>query len=258
MVLALWSPKGGVGTSVLAAAVALAVARDVAARDVAAREARARDVVAREARARHTVAGVRLADLTGDLPAVLGLGADPVLGLGDWLAVGPEAPGEALDRLVVEVAAGVGLLPLGTPPDAAPGEAGAALAVVLRDGPCPAVVDCGTASTPAVRALVETADVSVAVLRPCYLALRRAVHSPLLDTTLGVAVVEEEGRALGTKEVSEVLDRPVLARVPVRGDVARAVDAGVLTTRLPQALERPALRLAARAGLLPTRRGAAA
>lgn len=237
MLLALWSPKGGSGTSVFAAAVALAVARQSAV---------------------ESAGGIRLADLTGDQPAVLGLGADPVLGLGDWLAVGPEAPGEALDRLVVEVASGCALLPYGTARPAARAEAGAALAVVLRDGPWPVVAECGTALDPAVRACAELADVTVAVLRPCYLALRRAVHSPLLAHTRGVVVVEEPGRALGAREVTEVLDLPVLARVPARLEIGRAVDAGVLPTRLPTALARPALQLASRIGLLPSRRGAAA
>ena len=248
MLLALWSPKGGVGTSVLAAAVALATARE-------GREGR-------DGREGERSTGVRLADLAGDLPAVLGLGADPVLGLGDWLAAGPEAPGEALDRLMVEVAAGVGLLPFGTGapdtrPDARP-EAGAALAVVLRDGTWPVVVDCGAGVDPAVRACAELADATVAVLRPCYLALRRAVHSPLLASTGGVVVVEEPGRVLGTKEVTEVLDLPVIARIPMREEISRAVDAGVLTTRLPNALARPARQLATRVGILPARRGAAA
>lgn len=233
MLLALWSPKGGSGTSVLAAAVALAAARE-------------------------SEPGVRLADLTGDQPAVLGLGADPVLGLGDWLAVGPEAPGEAIDRLAVEVVAGCTLLPYGTARPDAGAESGAALAVVLRDGPWPVVADCGTALTPAVRACAELADATVAVLRPCYLALRRAVHSPLLAHTRGVVVVEEQGRALGVKEVTEVLDLPILAKVAPRIEIARSVDAGVMTTRLPTALSRPALQLAGRVGLLPSRRGAAA
>jgi hypothetical protein len=238
VLLALWSPKGGSGTSVVAAAVALAVARESAASGEG-----------------H---GVRLADLTGDQPAVLGLGADPVLGLGDWLAVGPEAPGEAIDRLQVEVAGHCSLLPYGTARPDARAEAGAALAVVLRHGPWRVVADCGTAPDPAVQACVEVADVTVAVLRPCYLALRRAVHSPLLAHTRGVVVVEESGRALGVKEVTEVLDLPVLARIPSRIEIARAVDAGVMTTRLPSALARPALQLAGRVGLLPSRRGAAA
>lgn len=244
MLLALWSPKGGAGTSVLAAAVALATARE-ADRGVDRGPSRGEQ-------------GIRLADLAGDLPAVLGLGADPVLGLGDWLAAGPEAPGEALDRLVVDVAAGVGLLPLGSARPDSRAEAGAALAVVLRDGAWPVVADCGAGREPAVRACAELADSTVAVLRPCYVALRRAVHSPLLASTIGVVVVEEPGRALGTKEVAEVLDLPVLARIPVRDEVSRAVDAGILTTRLPNALARPARQLATRVGILPARRGAAA
>ena len=55
-----------------------------------------------------------------------------------------------------------------------------------------------------------------------------------------------------------MLDLPVLARVPLRDDISRAVDAGVITTRLPNALARPARQLAGRIGLLPARRGAAA
>ncbi|MFN8027597.1 MAG: hypothetical protein U0W40_14935 [Acidimicrobiia bacterium] len=247
MLLTLWSPKGGSGTSVFAAAVALAIARETVAREPGGRGV-----------ALEPAAAVRLADLTGDQPAVLGLGADPALGLSDWMAVGPEAPGEALDRMAVEVAAGCALLPFGAAATEARAEAGAALAVVLRDSPGPVVADCGTATPAAVRACAELADVTVAVLRPCYLALRRAVHSPLLAHTRGVVIVEESGRALGAREVTEVLDLPVLARVPQRIEIARAVDAGVVTTRLPTALARPALQLAGRAGLLPARRGAAA
>lgn len=236
MLIALWSPKGGSGTSVLAAACALVLARDGD--------------------------GARLADLAGDQPAIFGLAADPETGLGDWLAAGPEAPADALERLAVAAAPGVILVPRGstdralTPVPAA--EAGAALAVALRDGPVPTVVDAGGASGPASRAMVEVADVSVVVLRGCYLALRRAVHSPLLPRATGVALVEELGRSLGSPEVRDVLDRPVLTRVPVRPAVARAVDAGVLAARLPDALARPAARLLARVGLIADRRGEAA
>jgi hypothetical protein len=236
LLFALWSPKGGSGTSVVAAACALVLARDAA--------------------------GARLADLGGDQPAIFGLAADPETGIVDWLAAGPEAPADALERLAVTVAPGVALVPRGTADRAlAPlpaAETGAALAVALRDGPVPTVVDAGTAAAPAARALVEVADVSVVVLRGCYLALRRAVHSPLLARAAGVVLVEEAGRSLGPSEVRDVLDRPVLARVPVRAPVARAVDAGVLAARLPDALTRPAARLLARVGLRTERRGEAA
>jgi hypothetical protein len=236
MLLALWSPKGGAGTSVLAAACALVLAR--------------------------RADGARLADLAGDQPAIFALSSEPATGLGDWLAAGPEAPADALERLTVVAAPGIALLPRGSadralaPPAAA--EAGAALAVALRDGPVPTIVDAGSASTPAGRALVEVADASVVVLRGCYLGLRRAVHSPLLPRSAGTVLVEEQGRSLGAAELTDVLDRPVLARVPARASIARAVDAGVLSARLPDALARPAARLLTRLQLIADRRGEAA
>jgi MinD-like ATPase involved in chromosome partitioning or flagellar assembly len=234
MLFALWSPKGGSGTSVLAAACSVVLGRH---------------------------GGARLADLAGDQPAIFGLSADPPTGLADWLAAGPEAPTEALERLAVEVAPDVVLLPRGAgerslAPVAA-AEAGAALAVALRDGPVPTVLDLGTATSPAGRALVEVADAAVVVVRGCYLALRRAVHSPALARTAGVVLVQELGRSLGATEIADVLDRRVLARVPVRVPVARAVDAGVLATRLPEALARPAADVLGRLGLLPARGRAA-
>ena len=78
MLIALWSATGGSGTSVFTAACAL--------------------VLARQARDAGLATGVRVADLAGDLPAVFGLGADPDVGLADWLDAGAEAPTEALDR----------------------------------------------------------------------------------------------------------------------------------------------------------------
>jgi hypothetical protein len=236
MLLALWSPKGGSGTSVLAAACALVLAR--------------------------RAEGARLADLAGDQPAIFALASEPATGIGDWLAAGPEAPPDALERLGVAAAPGITLLPRGSvdralaPQPAA--EAGAALAVALRDGPVPTIVDAGSAVAPASRALVEIADASVAVLRGCYLGLRRAVHSPLLPRAVGTVLVEEQGRSLGAVELTDVLDQPVLARIPARASVARAVDAGVLAARLPDALARPTARLLTRLGLLADRRGEAA
>jgi hypothetical protein len=236
VLLALWSPKGGSGTSVMVAACALVLARDAA--------------------------GARIADMAGDQPAIFGLAAEPDTGLGDWLATGPAAPPDALDRLAVTVAPGIALVPRGsTDRTLAPlpaAESGAALAVALRDGSVPTVVDAGAASTPAARALVEVADASVIVLRGCYLALRRAVHSPLTGRCAGIVLIEEQGRSLGPSEVRDVVDRPVIARVPVRPAIARSVDAGVLAARLPDALARSAARLLARVGLGNEQRGAAA
>jgi len=242
VLIALWSATGGSGTSVFTAACAL--------------------VLARHGRETGHAAGVRVADLAGDLPAVFGLGADPDVGLADWLDAGAEAPTEALDRLVTEVAAGVALLPRGRGSRVATSlpapENGAALAVALSHGSSPVLVDCGTAREPATAAVVEVADVAVVVLRGCYLALRRAVHAPPLEHTAGVVLLDEPGRSLGAKEIAEVLDLPVLARVPVKDEIARAVDAGVLPARLPQPLARAATDAVRRIGLLGGRRGEAA
>jgi hypothetical protein len=233
--LTIWSPKGGSGTSVFAAACTLVLAR---------------------------VSGARLVDLGGDQPAIFGLGHDPARGVGDWLDAGPGAPTDALERLAVEAAPGASLIPCGEDPAAlAPrpaAEAGAALAVALRDGPVPTLVDAGTASTAASRALLEVSDVSLVVVRGCYLTLRRAVRHPVLGRASGIVVVEEPGRAIGSREIADVLGRPVIARVPARDAIARAVDAGVFPARLPDAISRPAAAALRAVGLLVHPRGAAA
>jgi cellulose biosynthesis protein BcsQ len=233
--LTIWSSKGGSGTSVFTAAGALVLARGP---------------------------GVRLVDLGGDQPAIFGLGAEPRTGVLDWLEAGPGAPTDGLDRLAIEAAPGVALIPRGEEPTAlAPrpaAEAGAALAVALRDGPTPTLVDAGTADAPAARALLEVSDATILVVRGCYLALRRSVRHPALARAAGIVVLEEPGRAIGAREIADVLGRPVIARVPSRDSVARAVDAGVLAHRLPDVLARPAETALRAVGLLWDQRGAVA
>jgi len=214
VLLALWSPKGGSGTSVVAAALAL----------VAAERGES-----------------RLADLGGDQPAILGLPPTPAPaagadGLAGWLSAGPSAPTEWLDDLAAPVVPGLSVLIRGSGAlEAATAEAGAALATALRDG-YTTVLDAGACGAPPVRAAVEVADVALMVIRPCYLALRRAVADPRLEHSYGAILVEEPGRALGAADVAAVLGRPVVGRFPVRAEIARAVDAGVLRDRLPAAL----------------------
>lgn len=212
MLIALWSPKGGSGTSVSAAALALVCA-------------------AREE--------TRLADFAGDQPAILGL--PPLTApatLVDWLAAGPQAASEWLEELAVPVVPGLSLLPGGPATRAAPPESGAALAVALRDGGT-TVVDVGSGedeSDGAGRAVVDVADTALMVIRPCYLALRRAVADPRLGSSAGAVLVEDAGRALDADDIAAVLGLPVVGRFPVRPEIARAVDAGVLRDQLPAPL----------------------
>ncbi len=221
MLLALWSPKGGSGTSVVAAAMALVSA-------------------GREE--------TRLADLGGDQPAILGLplppssslAAGPSEGLVGWLAAGPSTPTEWLDEMSVPVVPGLALLPRGFDigADRLPEEAGAALAVGLRDGGF-AVLDAGSSRGSdhgAAFAAIEVADAALLVIRPCYLALRRAVADGRLARSGGAILVEDSGRALDAADVAAVLGVPVVGRIPVRAEIARAVDAGVLRDRLPNPL----------------------
>jgi len=218
VLIACWSAKGGSGTSVIAAALAL--------------------LLARSPEAPH---GVVLADVAGDLPAVLGL-PHPTAGLGlaDWLEAAAGVPKDALGRLEQPVGAGLVLLPwCGKGPGATAPRAGdrngaGALASALAADDRPVVVDCGSCVCDTGMAIADAADVSLLVLRPCYLALRRALASAPRPS--GVVLVAEPGRALGRRDVEDVLGSKVMAEAPWMPEVARAVDAGLLSSRLPRGL----------------------
>ena len=191
--------------------------------------------------ARRGVEGVRLADLDGDQPSILGLAADPPTGLREWLGVGVDAPVDALERLGLPATHGVTLLPSGRDDlTDVPPEVGAALGVALREHPAPTIVDVGVPEAAPLEALLDVADATILVVRGCYLALRRAVRMAPTARATGVVLVEESGRALGARDVADVLGLPVLATVSVRSSVARVVDAGVFPVRLPDALAKPA------------------
>jgi MinD-like ATPase involved in chromosome partitioning or flagellar assembly len=216
MLVACWSPKGGSGTTVVACSLAALLARTAP-----------------------PGTGVVLADLAGDVPAVVGIPTAGGPGLAQWLSAGPDVGVGALARLEVEVGAGLRLLPWGRP---APGlEASVAgrveaLAAALADDPRAVVADCGSAAGGAGLALAAGAALSLLVLRPCYLALQRALAAPLRPS--GVVLVKEPGRAVGRRDVEDVLGVPVRAEVEVDPSVSRAVDAGLQLRRLPRALER--------------------
>src|SRR5438874_1348327 len=184
LLYACWSPKGGSGTTVVAAALGVLLARAAP-------------------------SGALLADLAGDLPTALGLTVPPTgIGLADWLAAGPDVPDDALARLEVDAGARLRLLPWRGghgAPVTEPGR-GAALAAALSRDPRAVVVDCGTAGTDAGLAVAASATVSLLVIRPCYLALRRALEAPLRPS--GVVLVAEEGRSLGRADVADVLGGP--------------------------------------------------
>ncbi len=208
-----WSAKGGVGTSVVAAALALTTAR-------------------------HTP--TTLIDLGGDAPAALGLGTPTGPGVGEWWAT-PHATGEALHSLAEHAADNLHLVHTGTLPKLITELHAERLALAAASDPRVAVIiDAGPGVPHEV--LHRCARASLIVARPCYLGLRRATSTAHLAT--GVVLITEPGRALGSHDVTASLGVPVVAEVPWDPAVARAVDAGLLASRVPMSLQRPLSRLA--------------
>jgi len=93
-------------------------------------------------------------------------------------------------------------------------------------------------------------------VRGCYLALRRAVQHAAMAETEGAILIDEHGRSLGAHDVEDVLGVPVLTTITARTSTARAVDAGVLVSRLPDSLGRPLHHALRRSGWFDDERAA--
>ncbi len=219
MIIWYWSVKGGVGTSVVAAATAIRLASED------------RDTT--------------LVDLCGDQPALLGMtaGAMPAEpGIGDWVAAGDGVAADAIGRLVEDVAPGLRLLRRGTQSPLATGASAGedkrprlllALDVLARTGPV--VVDAGL-DPAGLRSAAGGPDRPVCVLRSCYLALTRAQQ--VAGPYERVVLVEEPGRALRSRDVCAAVGASHVERVSWDPRVARSVDAGTIVSMLPPPLRR--------------------
>ena len=209
--LCFWSAKGGAGCSVTAATVAVLAAERI---------------------------DTLLVDLDGDQAAVLGLATREGPGLGDWLSRSELPPPDALARLERPVSDRLRLLAVQPPSGArsfVPGRPRVELlAHLLAADHRLVVVDLGRCA-PRWEPVIGAARSRILVTRLCYLALRAAADGPM---PTGVVVVAEAGRALSCGDVTAVTDAPVVARVPVDPAVARVVDAGLLTGRVPRPLRR--------------------
>ena len=206
MLIAYWAAKGGSGATVLAAAHALVAGAH-----------------------RPTLA----VDLDGDLARVLGVD-DPATGVAQWLSAGAAVPADAVDRIAVPVTANLHLV--GRGPGPLPHGRADVLAGLLASTPRTVVVDCGTRPGAAARTIARAADRSVLVMRSCYLAVRRQQALGMGPTE--IALVREPHRALGADDLSAALGAPVRTTVPFDPAISRAVDAGLLRSRMPRALAR--------------------
>lgn len=216
MAALLWSLKGGSGCSVTSAVLAI--------------HWRGLDP-----------GGVVLVDLCGDQPPILGWADSPAPGLTDW-AEAEEPPPDGLARLVQEVSPGLGLLAIGhsgwdSVTD--PADRGARAGEELRRYPSRVVIDAGCIAGTGprqefVEALARHAHQSVLVTKACYLALRRMSQVPLAPSKL--VLLQERGRALRTADVEAAVGVRVAAQVELDPAISRAVDAGLLGSRVPRGL----------------------
>jgi hypothetical protein len=206
-----WSAKGGSGTTVIAAALALVLSQRSA---------------------------TTVVDLAGDLPAALGIAEPGGPGVREWMA-SPTADTPALDRLHVPVSDSLQLLPRGSAQPIVERWTDLAAALAQRT----TVIDAGTGIPPA--ALLAAADHNLLVTRPCYLALRLAAASGVQPS--GIVLVGEPGRALTARDIERAVGAPVVAELHYDPAVARAVDAGLLAARLPATLAHALMRALKRA-----------
>lgn len=208
MLVVCWSPKGGSGTSVVTAALGIAAARGP--------------------ESSPTI----IVDLDGDMPSIFGM-AEPAIGVSEWIS---QPSTHELDDLLVESASNLHILPRGSAqlPDARSGAwSRLGLELAGRSASGTTVVVDG-AYGPVPHSWEHHLTHSVLVVRPCYLALRRArTGASTFDT---VVAVIEPNRVLTSDDIASVLGAPVAATIPVTSDIARRVDAGVLFQRPPAQL----------------------
>lgn len=85
------------------------------------------------------------------------------------------------------------------------------------------VIDRGTNTTPVGDAR------NIFVTRKCYLSLRKTIK--LKHEYEGIIVVDEADRALTVKDVSNVVNLPIVGTVAYNPALSRSVDAGLLVQR---------------------------
>ena len=208
-----FSTSGGVGASTVSAALALRRSDD---------------------------APTLLVDLRGDQLALLGLSDEPRPGLGDWLAAGDDVDTDALRQLEVPVAAGLSLLPAGSGSQQSASRT-AALAHALSGSSRSVVIDAGTTRGELWGQLGAVASDRILVTKACYLGLRRLRDCDIEPTA--VVLFREAGRALAPALVREHVDAPIVGTMAYDPAVSRAIDAGLLTRRVPRTLRSAVRRI---------------
>ncbi len=226
MITTCWAVKGGSGTTVVAAGLAVTAAK------------RKRSALDGD----HDGGGKALIiDLKTDVAAVMGLTlSSTALGLSDWMCADESVEPSALLRLVHPTSRDVSVLCFGNvshPFEAVDGDRLRDGLRVLSEHFAEIVIDVGTETDSMIgRTCIEMADRSLLVVRPCYLSLRLAIESTL--PAHACVVVSTDGRTLDRHDVAAVLGIPVAAQLPFDHEIARLVDSGLFGQRVPRSVDR--------------------
>jgi hypothetical protein len=211
--LAVWSPKGGSGTSVAAAVLAISLSEHG-----------------------QTV----LVDASGDQPAIFGM-SRPSVGFAAWAAGGVDAAPAGLARLAVPVTQSLSMVALGESTEPA---ARVSVDQIRLAFPAQAVVvdlGCLLSKDDLMANIAGEAEHSLMVMRACYLAAQHALSGEVRRD--GIVLIDEPGRVLRPKDLCAVLNSKIVATVDLDPALARLVDAGRMAKRLPRSV-RPLQKLA--------------
>jgi hypothetical protein len=216
VVLALWSLKGGAGTTTVAAGLAVLASQ------------------------RHE-AGALLVDLAGDIPAVFGIEEDDGYSVARWLTTdgASDPPGKGWTAPTLIADQRLSVVPRGAGPlrDRRRAET---MTHLLTADDREVVIDCGVLAGPeagsrtAGQVLAGQADRTLLVVRPCSLAFRRLEdpHPPIH----GVVLVQGPNRSVPAKSVDDRVGAPVVAIVPNDAAIAWSVEHANLTYQVPSTL----------------------
>ena len=175
-------------------------------------------------RGQHTV----LIDLCGDIPAVIGMTEPASPGVNEWLAESSVADAQALVTSGTPCADGLVVVHRGARfVDGEP--RWDKFVEAISSLPMNIIIDAGIGHVP--DQLRHAVDNVTMVVKPCYLSLRRAARLP---HPTNIFVIDEPGRALTVKDVGHVVGSPVAATIPYDPAIGRAVDAGLLPSRVEQ------------------------
>jgi len=110
------------------------------------------------------------------------------------------------------------------------------LATDTHPGPAPettVIVDGGTLTHP--RPRTDAPGLAFGVVRgPSYIAAKRLSEHPTKPD--GLILVAEPGRALSIDDLAQATGTPVVASIAVDPSIARAIDAGLILSRIPSAV----------------------